>query len=108
MKLQCPYKYFIFLLSQLLLLVSITKAYKFGWFRISRKGGNGATTSPPIPGLGEPAPFIVRPLRSTIAKPGVGSHRIDKEFEKNLKLGVLFLNLGGPERVEVRSITFYE
>jgi hypothetical protein len=29
---------------------------------------------------------------------------VDKEFKKNMKLGVLFLNLGGPETLKVNII----
>ena len=31
----------------------------------------------------------------------------NKEFESNLKLGVLFLNLGGPERIEVINVHYF-
>jgi hypothetical protein len=31
----------------------------------------------------------------------VKPNAVDKEFQKNMKLGVLFLNLGGPETLKV-------
>jgi hypothetical protein len=46
----------------------------------------------------EGAPFIERVALSINARKDVTS----KGFKEELKLGVLFLNLGGPEKLEVQ------
>lgn len=45
--------------------------------------------------------YIIKPLKSTVAKPGFdNTAQHNAEFEKKLDLGVLFLNLGGPESIQ--------
>lgn len=45
---------------------------------------------------------IFNPLQSTVLKPSVSNTQSDRSFQQNMKLGVLFLNLGGPESIEVK------
>jgi ferrochelatase len=85
----------------LLAALGFTQGFHFNLNNFFQRSSTPPSSSKPASSGPSVGPHVAQPLRSTIPKPFTPEAlSLGSDFKQNLKLGVLFLNLGGPESMQ--------